>query len=174
MYPQSLDPLALLLLQVVLLCIPGVAWSMPQDREQPIQLEADRAELDQKSGISIYEGNVVITQGSMRLAADKATVFTENGAFQRMEATGQPVKWRYKPADDKDELFGTSQRMEYDALKNSITMTKNAKVIQNKDVFTGDRIDYDLTADLVKARGEDGRRIQITIQPRQINVQPQP
>jgi lipopolysaccharide export system protein LptA len=145
---------------------------MPQDREQPIQLEADRAELNQKSGVSTYEGNVVITQGSMRLAADKATVFTDNGVFQRMEAIGKPVRWRYKPADDKDELLGTSQRMEYDALKNIITMTESAKVVQNKDVFTGDRIDYDLTADLVKARGEDGRRIQITIQPQQLNVQP--
>jgi lipopolysaccharide export system protein LptA len=170
MYPQNLN--WHVLLTVVLVCVSSYALSMPQDREQPIQLEADRAELDQKSGVSIYEGNVVITQGSMRLAADKATVFTDNGVFQRIEATGQPVRWRYKPADDKDELFGTSRRMEYDATKNIITMTNSAKVIQNKDVFTGDRIDYDLTADLVKARGEDGRRIQITIQPRQINLQP--
>lgn len=172
MYPRSPNQLTLLL-GIVLLGMPGVVLSAPEDREQPIQLEADRAELDQKSGVSVYEGNVVITQGSMRLAADKATIFTDDGVFQRMEATGKPVKWRYKPADNKDELFGTSQRMEYDALKNLVTMTNSAKVIQNKDVFTGDRIEYDLTADLVKARGEDGRRIQITIQPKPLNIQPQ-
>jgi lipopolysaccharide export system protein LptA len=170
MYPRNLSQLALLTVPL-LAYVSSIALGMPQDREQPIQLEADRAELDQKTGVSVYQGNVVITQGSMRLAADKATVFTDNGVFQRIEAMGQPVTWRYKPADDKDELFGTSQRMEYDASKNTIIMTKSAKVIQNKDVFTGDRIDYDLTADLVKARGEDGRRIQITIQPRQLNVQ---
>lgn len=146
---------------------PSLGLSVPEDRDQPIQLEAERAELDQKTGTSIYYGNVVITQGSMRLVADKATIFTDGGSFQRMEAVGSPVRWRYKPAADKDELYGTSQQIEYNAVDNLIVMTDNAKVTQNKDVFTGDRIEYDLDTDLVKARGREGKRIQMTIQPKQ-------
>lgn len=158
---------SIIIVLALLLCVPTPALSVPEDRDQPIQLEAERAELDQRTGTSIYYGNVVITQGSMRLVADKATIYTDGGSFERMEAVGNPVRWRYKPAADKDELYGTSQQIEYNAVDNLIVMTNNAKVTQNKDVFTGDWIEYDLSSDLVKARGREGQRIQMTIQPKQ-------
>jgi lipopolysaccharide export system protein LptA len=39
--------------------------ALSSDREQPINLEADAADIDDLKGISIYTGNVVLTQGSM-------------------------------------------------------------------------------------------------------------
>jgi lipopolysaccharide export system protein LptA len=87
---------------------------LPEDRNQPIQLEASRGQIDQKTGVSVYEGNVVISQGSMRLTADVATIHVKDGGFQRMEATGKPVNLRYRPTADKPEILGASQRVEYD------------------------------------------------------------
>jgi lipopolysaccharide export system protein LptA len=155
-----------LLFSGLLLVLPSLVFSLPEDRDKPIHLEADRAQLDQKTGTSVYEGNVVITQGSMRLAADTATIYTENGSFQRMEAVGKPATLRYKPAVDKAELHGSSQRVEYDASQQTIVLITNAKVTQGSDEFTGDRIEYNLEKDLVKARGSAEQRIQITIQPK--------
>jgi hypothetical protein len=37
--------------------------ALPEDRSQPIQLEASRGQIDQKTGVSVYEGNVVISSG---------------------------------------------------------------------------------------------------------------
>lgn len=145
--------------------LPAPALALPEDRDKPITLEAERAQLDQKTGTSVYEGNVVITQGTMRLLADKATIYTQNGNFQRIVATGNPVTWRYKPAPDKEELQGASQRIEYNALARQITMNTDAHITQGQDEFRGDRVDYDLTTDLVKASAKEGGRIRFTLQP---------
>ena len=73
---------------LALALVPPLAIALPEDRNQPIQLEASRGQIDQKTGVSVYEGNVVISQGSMRLNADVATIHIKDGGFQRMEATG--------------------------------------------------------------------------------------
>jgi lipopolysaccharide export system protein LptA len=141
--------------------------ALPEDRDQPIQLEASRGQLDQKTGVSVYEGNVVISQGSMRLTADTATIHVKDGGFLRMEATGNPATLRYKPAVDKPEIQGTSRRVEYDVSSAKVTMSGGARLTQGRDVFTGEQVEYDLKNDLVRARcaGANGR-IQFTIQPR--------
>jgi lipopolysaccharide export system protein LptA len=140
---------------------------LPEDREQPIQLEADRAQLDQNTGVSIYEGNVIITQGSMRLFADTATIYVTEGEFERMEAKGNPVRFRYKPAADKEEIFGRGQYATYDIKASTIVVTTDARFTQGGDVFTGEFVEYDLDKDLVKAKGgSDGGRVLFTIQPR--------
>ena len=155
-----------LLLSLGLLA-PTLVLGLPEDRDQPIQLEADTAHWDQNTGISTYEGNVVITQGSMRLFADTAVIYLNEGEFQRMEADGNPVRFRYKPAVNKEEIFGKGQHATYDVTDALITVSDNAHFTQGGDEFTGDHVEYDLEKDLVKARGASGGgRVQFTIQPR--------
>ena len=146
---------------------PLLAIALPEDRSQPIQLEASRGQIDQKTGVSTYEGNVVISQGSMRLTSDTATIYVKDGGFQRMEATGKPVTLRYRPTADKPEIQGVSPRVEYDVVSAKVIMSGGARLTQGQDVFTGDRVEYDLKDDVVRARGAGKQgRIQFTIQPR--------
>jgi len=160
------------LVAALTLAAPLVA-ALPEDRNQPIQLEASRGQLDQKTGISVYEGNVVITQGSMRLTADTATIYVKDSSFQRMDAVGSPANLRYKPAADKPEIQGTSKRVEYDVASAKVVMSGNVRVVQGQDVFTGDRVEYDLKDDVIRAKGAgDNGRIQFTIQPRAQNAAP--
>jgi lipopolysaccharide export system protein LptA len=153
--------------------VPSLVAALPEDRNQPIQLEASRGQIDQKTGVSVYEGNVVISQGSMRLNADVATIHVKDGGFQRMEATGNPVNLRYRPTADKPEILGASQRVEYDVAGAKVIMSGNARLAQGQDVFTGDRVEYDLKSDVVRARGAGNNgRIQFTIQPRAQDATP--
>ncbi len=160
---------------VAAMLVASCAAALPEDRNQPIQLEASRGQLDQKTGVSIYEGNVVITQGSMRLNADTATIYVKDSSFQRMDATGNPANLRYKPAADKPEIQGTSKRVEYDVASAKVVMTGGVRVVQGQDIFTGDRLEYDLKDDVIRAKGagENGR-IQFTIQPKSQNSAPAP
>ncbi|QQS54450.1 MAG: lipopolysaccharide transport periplasmic protein LptA [Candidatus Competibacteraceae bacterium] len=154
-------------LALALALVASSAAALPEDREQPIHLEASRGQLDQKTGVSVYEGNVVISQGSMRLTADTATIHVKDSSFERMEAVGKPVNLRYKPAVDKPEILGTSQRVEYNVGSAKVVMSGNARLVQGQDVFAGDRVEYDLKGDVVRARGAGTNgRIQFTIQPR--------
>jgi lipopolysaccharide export system protein LptA len=154
-------------LALALMLVSPLAAALPEDRTQPIQLEASRGQIDQKTGISVYEGNVVITQGSMRLTADTVTIHIKDNNFQRMEATGNPANLRYKPTADKPEIQGASKRVEYDVVSAKVIMSGGAKLTQGQDTFSGDRVEYDLNEDKVRARGAgDNGRIQFTIQPR--------
>jgi lipopolysaccharide export system protein LptA len=170
----SLNPskfgLFLFLLSGILM-IPVSSQALPEDREQPINLEADSASFDQNTGISIYEGNVVVTQGSMYLAADKATVYIEGGEFQRMEAVGSPSRFRYKPTHDKPQIDGVGNRVQYNAVTAKVIVSGSAKFTQGGDSFTGQRIEYDLTSDVVKADGGEQGRIQFIIQPKSLKDQ---
>ncbi len=158
---------------LALVLLPTLAAALPEDRSRPINLEASRGQIDQKSGVSVYEGSVVISQGSMKLTADTATIHVKDGGFQRMEATGKPVNLRYRPTADKPEILGTSQRVEYDVAASKVTMSGNARLTQGQDVFTGERIEYDLKSDVVRARGAGTNgRIQFTIQPRAQDAAP--
>jgi len=151
---------------LVLLSLSTSATALPEDREQPIRLEADHAQLNQQTGVSVYRGNVVISQGSMRLNADTATFYVNNGRFEKLEATGKPVQLRYRPDKDKPEIQGVSQQVEYNVPQARIIMTQKAKITQGEDTFSGNRIEYNLDKDLVKAGG-DGR-IEFIIQPQSV------
>ncbi|MFO1359301.1 lipopolysaccharide transport periplasmic protein LptA [Plasticicumulans sp.] len=143
------------------------AQALPEDRQQPVNLVADRAEMNQQTGVATYEGNVIVTQGTMRLTGDKVVVYTQEGELQRMESFGKPTTFKQKPAADKEEILGESLKLEYDARTGIVIATGKAKITQVKDTFTGDRIEYDVNKDLVKARGgESAGRVQIILQPK--------
>jgi len=50
------------------------AWSLPTDRDQPIHIQSDDAQLDDKKGVATYKGNVIITQGSMKITGNTVTI----------------------------------------------------------------------------------------------------
>ena len=104
---------------------------------------------------------------SHRLTADTVTIYLKDNNFQRMEATGAPVNLRYRPTADKPELQGASPRVEYDVVGAKVIMSGGARLTQGQDTFTGERVEYDLKGDVVRARSAgDNGRIQFTIQPR--------
>lgn len=157
----------LLLSLLWVLLFVATAFASPEDRQQPIRLQADRASFEQRTGISVYEGNVEVSQGTLYLAADRATVhFAEDGQFLRMEAVGTPTQFRYQPDVNRPPITGTGERIDYNAQTGTVRVIGKARFVQGGDEFSGDRIEYDLGRDVVEARGREGERIQFTIQPR--------
>ena len=77
-------------------------WALPTDREQPIRVQADSAELDDKQGVAVYRGGVVITQGSLKITGDTVTITqTPQGDIDVFTAVGKPAYYEQKPAADK-------------------------------------------------------------------------
>jgi len=68
-----------------------VSFALEGDASQPISIESNSGFYDDKKGISIYKGEVVVIQGGMRLDANKLVVYLENREIQKMVATGTPV-----------------------------------------------------------------------------------
>ena len=70
------------------LCAPASALST--DREEPIEIEADSAEADDLKGITIYRGDVIITQGTLRITGSQVTIhYSKGNDFEKMITLGK-------------------------------------------------------------------------------------
>lgn len=144
------------------------AGALESDSEQPMFVEADAAELDEKQSISLYLGNVEVQQGSMRILADEVLVHHKpNRQPQKIIAIGNPVRYRQLLDNEPEEVHASAQRMEYEADREEITLIDNAELIQGDDRFASDRIVYNRITDRLtagtSARGRE--RVKIRIEP---------
>ncbi|MFC6669489.1 lipopolysaccharide transport periplasmic protein LptA [Marinobacterium aestuariivivens] len=150
------------------LAISGSALALPGDRNQPIHISADQATIDDVSGVTTYAGNVHIEQGSMKISARQVDLHRNDGDVSRILATGN-VHFQQQAASNKPVTNAYGERMDYDIGRREVTITGEAKVVQQKDTFTGQKIVYNLDKSIVNAfsgKGEQGQRVQMVIQPK--------
>ena len=107
------------------------AWALPSDRDQPIRVQADSAELDDKQGVAVYRGDVVITQGTMKITGDTVTI-TQNaqGEVDVFTSVGKPAYYEQKPAVDKQIVKAYGLTIQYFAANERIVLIDQAKVVQ--------------------------------------------
>lgn len=154
---------------------PALVSALSDDRNQPMYIEADRANIDDKRGVSVYRGNVKITQGTLQLTAAELTVESNNGDIVKAIATGQPATYRQRPEGKDHDVEAESLRMEYFAQEQKIILLEKAQVRQAGDSFRSEKINYDIGKDIVNAgAGSPGDRVRITIQPKPKSVAPTP
>ena len=163
---RSINKLQAMLLPILLLAsIPFSAHALKGDTNKPIEVEADSVEIDDGKSMSIYKGNVILTQGSIRLTADKITVIQHENKSDQIKAVGRPARLTQKAEKGKKAIKGRSSRMEYSVDSDILYLIGNAILIQDKDTFKSDRIAYDRNKSLIKggtsANGK--QRVRVTI-----------
>ncbi len=148
-------------------CLIPLAQALPTDRDQPIHIDADTADLDQKAGILTYIGNVVIDQGSIHIEAAKAVIYSKNSEVYRVVATGGPAHFQQQPELNKPLVKAQGNSLVYDISSEKLTITEHARVEQNGSVITGDVINYDIHLATVEAgrRTENSERVKVILQP---------
>ncbi len=70
---------------------PAPGASLGLDSTQPIAVNADAFLADLNNETGTYTGNVIVTQGEVRLHADEVTVHAPGGRASRMEANGNVI-----------------------------------------------------------------------------------
>ncbi|MCL4316472.1 MAG: lipopolysaccharide transport periplasmic protein LptA [Gammaproteobacteria bacterium] len=155
-------------LLLLMLAWAGAAGALSTDKDQPINIEADTVEIDDKKGISIYRGNVVVTQGSIRLDADIATAYTPGRQLQKVVAEGNPARYKQRPDNKEEDVRAKAQRMEYYATSGQLKLYEDAHLWHEGNEFSGNRIDYDTRTDVVQAaKAPSGKeRVQVVIPPK--------
>lgn len=143
--------------------------ALSTDIEQPIKIEADKAVIDDTSGVATYEGNVVVTQGSIQINANKVILnYTEKQTLGKVVALGEPARFKQTPDEGKPDINATAKQMEYLADTHVIQLTQDAQLWQGKDAFSGQRIKYNTQGGIIEADKGDSKdgRVSVTIQPR--------
>lgn len=152
--------------------MPQLALALASDRGKPIEIASDSADIDNKKGISVYRGDVVMVQGTTRITGDTITIYTQQRDVTKVVAEGKSTRAYYEEQQEKGQgtLQAWGHTINYDVLAENIDLIKDAELVQKGDTFKGENIHYNLTLQTVSAKGKpqegsDGR-VQMIIQPR--------
>jgi lipopolysaccharide export system protein LptA len=135
----------------------------------PITVEADRLELDQQKGTSVYEGNVSMRQQSLLLKAERLELHSKEGRLLKAVADGSPVHLERREPQTDVLTRAEASHMEYSFDTGLLEMTGNAHLWRGGDEFSGKQLTYDTSNQVVRAFGDqeqsgDGR-VRVILQP---------
>jgi len=129
------------------------ALALPSDRQATITVEADRAQINEKTGITEYHGAVVIKQGTLLIEADQVTIYSTDGQTNKIICIGEPAHYQQQPNPEDGLVNAYGNTIEYYLDTETITLIKNASLEQQGSTLKGDHINYDINAELVEAKG---------------------
>ncbi|MEM7193493.1 MAG: lipopolysaccharide transport periplasmic protein LptA [Pseudomonadota bacterium] len=130
------------------------SFALESDTSQPATLDADDFELDLKTGVRIYRGNVVYRQGSIRLDCDELTTyFNDDGELDKGVCTGRPGKFKQRPEGAENDVIGKARTITIDQIEQVMVLKSRAQVEQAGTKMEGNLITYDLTTEKVRVKG---------------------
>jgi lipopolysaccharide export system protein LptA len=150
------------------------SWALASDRQQPLEIAANAAELNEGEGFSIYTGNVIITQGTMVIEASSVKLTFNNNGIQKMLATDglhdglAYMRQQSEPNGDEqiDIMEAWGKSIEYQINAEYLTIVGSAKLIQSGNQFSGQTILFDMPKNNVKATSGDGKRVKMIFLPK--------
>jgi lipopolysaccharide export system protein LptA len=148
------------------------AQALKSDREKPTQVEADRMSADDARRMNIFEGNVVLTKGTITVRADRIVVRQDAEGYQLATATGNPVRFRQKQDPKGDQqggwLEGEALRIEINERTEKIELFDKARVNRDGDEVAGNYIYVDQRSEFFSAsagKGQASGRVRAVIKP---------
>lgn len=160
---------------IALLALQAPALALPSDPGQPIEIEAATMILEQDKGQSTYSGQVILTQGSIRIEAERLIVYMRDRKLDRLEAFGtgaEQASFRQRLANG-GETVARAGRMEYRAPESRLILREQAQLSQSGNRIQSARIDYNTASNSLIA-GQDPQqdpaqgqreRVRIVIEP---------
>lgn len=141
------------------------------DKDRPVQIEADGVRFDDLKKVAIYEGNVMLSQGTFLLLADRIEVWQDDKGFSGGNAIGKPVRFRQKLEGKNEFAEGYADRIEHNAVNEVMRLVGNARLKQSDDDLRGNLIIYNTRTEVYEASGAGGGsgRVRAIIQPRASN-----
>jgi lipopolysaccharide export system protein LptA len=133
----------------------ALGYALPTDSQQELNLRFDSSSIDLKQGVTIYQGNVKLTQGSLRIESDELVVHSSDDEIQRVIATGSPALFEQQPQPDQAPVVATGNRIEYEleAEVEKVAIVDNARLEQGGVVSRCERIEFNLTESTAKMMG---------------------
>tara|TARA_B110000967_G_C18798097_1_gene516903 strand:+ start:245 stop:829 length:585 start_codon:yes stop_codon:yes gene_type:complete len=133
-------------------------------RSAPIAIEADSAEQDEKNGITIYRGNVSIEQGDLTIKADTVTIQSSTNSTQtdaapsrnisHIIANGKPARFTQQLDNEPNPINAEGNTIRYAIEEGIILLEDNASIDQIGSKVTGEKIEYFIREDKVKAQAD--------------------
>lgn len=149
------------------LCADATKNQLMNDLSLPIEIQSDVATFEHALEQAVYEGNVVMTQGSHTLHADKLLIQknTEDGTSCFI-ATGTPATFKGLVADSPVPVSATAKTITFHPESQLLVFEEDATLNHQQDKFKGPSLSYRLDTQTITANANGHVRPTITIQPR--------
>lgn len=142
------------LCSLLLLVWSNMLYAENADRTKPIHLESDRVVIDDVKQTSVFEGQVELTQGTLRIQAEKIILTQDKDGFKHCTATGKPSSFRQKHEATDEYMEGYGERIEYDTRSETVDFFVHARVKRGQDDVQGDHIAYSTRTEVFEVNGD--------------------
>ena len=116
----------------------------------PVDITADRSETFQQQRMSIWEGNVIAIQGGDKLQTPRLTVYFASSGHAAQSASAGPDMGRIERMEAEGPVYFVTQTQRaqadhatYDAVHDTVTMTGNVILVQDKNVVKAEKLVID-------------------------------
>ena len=132
--------------------------SVSQDSSLPVEVTADKLDVNQTDGTAIFTGNVLIGQGAMRLSAPWVLVvyLEDRSGIERLRAKGGVTLVSGEDAAEATQA-------DYNVQTGMIEMAGNVLLVQGTSALTADKMFVDTVAGTARMNG----RVKTVLQPEQ-------
>lgn len=114
----------------------------------PTNVVADSLSFNPKSRVFAYQGNVIVTQGDMKLTSKTLEGnYSETNQLQKLIARGDVLI-------TKQDIKASGQTATYDAVAGIVILTDNPQLAQNQSILTADRIKIFINENRSQAEGD--------------------
>ena len=153
------------------------------DRFKPLNVEADLpGKIDLLNQYVVFNGNVVVTKGTMTIRADRIEVRESPDGYHTAVAFGSPSQhatFRQKRDAPDEYIAGDAERLEYDGKSDVIRFVNNASVrrlrgSETSDEISGNLVTYDSGTEVFNVTGgatptaaNPGGRVRAVLTPRE-------
>jgi lipopolysaccharide export system protein LptA len=154
---------------LTLLLVTGSSYGLISADEQTIIIESDVAEINKKTGLTHYTGNVIIRQGSLIIDANKVEVYYQGNQVSRILCHGNPASYQQN-TKTAGQVIARGRIIEYLPADKIIYLKTDATLSKNGTLIKGDSINYDVASETWRAKGDNQstqKRIQLVIPPLQ-------
>jgi lipopolysaccharide export system protein LptA len=161
---------------LLLLCLlPAGLRAEKADRGKPINVESDRVTVDDIKQLSVFDGGVVLTQGTMILRGDRMEVRQDKEGFKQGTVWGKRAYFKQKRDGVDEWIEAWAERIEYDSRADKLQLFVRAALKRGDDDILGDYISYDATTEFFQVIGGGAKaasdnnpegRVRTVIQPK--------
>jgi lipopolysaccharide export system protein LptA len=110
------------------------------DPDAPIEMSADKLTVSHSDGAAQFEGNVIIAQGGIRLAASFVVVaYLETGGIDQLNASGGVTLVTQTES-------AKAETAEYDLTNRQLVMRGDVVLIQGQNAISADSMKIDLAS----------------------------
>lgn len=153
----------------LLLVVGSLSWALPEDSQQPINIQSDRAsqKVLSEGEKTEYFGSVLMTQGSLKISGEHIVIMSKDRKVQSIVATGKPVHFEQQSDPDKEPMKAEADKLNYRLKNETVILTENARLDQGGNIVSGKRIEYNIASEQVKASSgsDDASRVKMILLP---------